>query len=459
MDSTTSPNRNGKQLIFDVLKHKTVQALPWVPFTGVHVGKLKGYKASEILQDKDKLLECLLLANRLYTPDGQPIIFDLQVEAEILGCQLLWADDSPPTVATHPLSGQPTLPERLPQESDCRLPLILEVMRLMKAAVGSQTALYGIVTGPFTLATHLRGTDIFMDMADDPQYVNDLLAYTRKVAERISHFYIAAGMDVIAIVDPMISQISPRHFKRFMSKPFSILFDQIRQQNTFSSFFVCGDATKNLEVMCQTQPDGIAVDENINMQQAQQITQQYNLTLQGNIPLTSRMLLGTQEDNMEYVIELMDNLNHQNLIISPGCDMPYDTPIENVIAVTEAIRSSAQTRLILQNYKAADLNLDAIFLPDYPNLKKPLIEVFTLDSSACAACGYMLAAALRAANELDGKVDLVEYKITKPENIARLKKMKIQNLPAICINGELRFSSLIPNQQELLNAIQEYALG
>jgi len=334
--------------------------------------------------------------------------------------------------------------------------MILETMRKMKIEVGNDTALYGLVTGPFTLAAHLRGTEIFMDMSDDPDYVQSLLSFTGKVAETIANYYIEAGMDVIAVVDPMISQISPRHFKRFMTESFSLLFDQIRMQKTFSAFFVCGDATKNLELMCQTNPDCIAVDENINMQQAQLITQKYNVTLQGNIPLTTRMLLGSQEDNMEYVIGLIDTLDPQNLIISPGCDMPYDTPIENVIAVTEAIRNTEQTRLILNNYKAEDFNLEEIILPQYNNLEKPLIEVFTLDSSSCAACSYMLAAAMRAASELNGQVDLVEYKITKPENIARLKKMRIQNLPAILINGELKFSSLIPNQQELINAIQQY---
>lgn len=56
---------------------------------GVHVGKLKGYTAEEVLRDENKSVECLLEVNKLYTPDGLPIIFDLQVEAEILGCVLM----------------------------------------------------------------------------------------------------------------------------------------------------------------------------------------------------------------------------------------------------------------------------------------------------------------------------------------------------------------------------------
>ena len=155
--------------------------------------------------------------------------------------------------------------------------MILDVMQKMKAAVGEHTALYGLITGPFTLAAHLRGTDIFMDMIDQPDYVVELLDFAGRFGQEMAQHYINAGMDVIAVVDPMISQISPRHFKRFMSEPFTDLFEFIRSQGSFSAFFVCGDATKNIDVMCQTKPDCIAVDENINMVEAQSITQKYNI--------------------------------------------------------------------------------------------------------------------------------------------------------------------------------------
>ncbi len=447
---------NGKELVLKTLRHEPVPAIPWVPFAGVHVGKLKGYSARQVLTNGDLLLDALVEANRLYTPDGQPVIFDLQVEAEILGCQLVWAEDSPPSVATHPLQGQSEIPTHIPQPDEGRLPLILDVMHKFKSKVGEHTALYGLITGPFTLASHLRGTDVFMDMIDQPEYVSNLLRYTLQVAKQMAGYYLDGKMDIIAVVDPVISQISPRAFKKFMLPVFSELFTFIREKGALSAFFVCGDATKNLEGMCQSGPDCIAVDENINMVTAKQITNQYNVTLEGNIPLTTCMLFGSQQDNMQIVLSLLDNLDHHNLIISPGCDMPYATPVENVIGAGEAIRDPERARLILANYKAEEMDLSTIVIPDYPNLTRPLMEVFTLDSAACAACSYMMAAANRTAETLVGQVDVVEYKITQPENVARLMKMGIKNLPAIVINGELKFSSLIPSQQELIAAIEPH---
>ena len=95
-------------------------------------------------------------------------------------------------------------------------------------------------------------------------------------------------------------------------------------------------------------------------------------------------------------------------------------------------------------------------LPDYANLKKPLMEVFTLDSATCAACQYMMGAANQAKDTYGDKIDLVEYKFTLKENIARCKKVGVKQLPSIYINGQLKFSSIIPTKEELENAINEY---
>jgi uroporphyrinogen decarboxylase len=229
----------------------------------------------------------------------------------------------------------------------------------------------------------------------------------------------------------------------------------------FTSFFVCGDATKNIEAMSETGPDSIAIDENIDLIQAKLITDRFNITIEGNIPLTSHMLLGNQQDNMQYVVHLMDMIAPDgkvpdHLIISPGCDMPYDIPIENVVGTMQAIREPETTRTMLANYHAQEYDLESIVLPDYANLDVPLLEVFTLDSATCPACGYMKLAAERAVEELGDAVRMVEYKITTPENIARMMKMGIKNLPSMLINGDLRFSSLIPSNSELIAAIGEY---
>ncbi|MEF9896257.1 MAG: uroporphyrinogen decarboxylase family protein, partial [Clostridia bacterium] len=266
----------------------------------------------------------------------------------------------------------------LPTPDDGRIPMVLRVMARMKEAVGNDTALYGLICGPFTLASHLRGNDLFMDMYDDDEYVMQLLDYCAECCVRMAGYYLDAGMDVIAVVDPLVSQISSAHFEAFLSAPMTRIFGTIRSRGALSSFFVCGDASRNIEVMCKTGPDSISVDENVALPAAKRVTDRYNIAIGGNIPLTSVMLHGTQQDNMKYVLDMIDSLEDtKNFIVAPGCDMPYAVPVENGIAVSQAVLNPESTREILKNYVAVveDIQVD---LPDYAHLPRPLMEVFTL---------------------------------------------------------------------------------
>lgn len=452
----------GKELLIKALHHEEVPYAPWVPFAGVHAGKLKGYTATEVLQDPDKLFDALMEVNKLYKPAGQPVLFDLQLEAECLGCELVWDDKTPPSVSSHPLEGDEELkvPCRcmIPKKTTGRIPMVLDVMKRMKEAVGDTTALYGLICGPFTLAAHLRGNDIFMDMYDDEDAVMEFLDFTKDVCIAMANYYIEAGMDVIAIVDPLISQISVDHFKLFMTEPYTKVFEHIRNEGALSSFFVCGDATRNIEEMCKTTPDSISVDENVDIYAAKAITDKYNVAIGGNIPLTTVMLNSTQQDNMKFTVDMLDKLKGQkNFILAPGCDMPYDIPIENAIGVAQAALETDAVREMVKNYVAVAEDIE-VELPDYDHLEKPLVEVFTLDSATCAACTYMMAAAKEAKANFGDSIDVVEYKYTTKENIARIKKMQVPNLPSMYINGQIKFRSLVPSKEKLEAAINE-ALG
>lgn len=450
----------GKELLMKAMRHEHTERPPWVPFAGIHSGKLKGYTAEEILKDGDKLYECLMEVARLYGPDGMPIMFDLQLEAEVLGCDLMWAKDNPPSVASHPLAGDEnkSIPCtcRIPTAESGRIPILLEATRKLKASVGDEIALYGLICGPFTLASHLRGSEIFLDMLMDEQYVKDLMGFCAEVAMRMTDYYLDAGVDIVAVVDPLVSQISPDSFDALLAESFKAVFDYIRAKGAISSFFVCGNATPQIEVMCKTNPDSVAVDENVDIAYGKSVTDKYNITISGNIPLTTVMLMGTPQDNMKCVVDTLDKLeNHQNLIISPGCDMPYDVPVENTVACSQAVKNTDQVREMIKDYSGGSLDGIEVELPDYEHLPRPFIEVFTLDSEQCAACTYMMAAAMTAKEYFGDKIDVIEYKYTIKENVARCKKMGVKNLPTMVINGQIKHVSMIPDQEVLRAEINE----
>ncbi len=94
-----------------------------------------------------------------------------------------------------------------------------------------------------------------------------------------------------------------------------------------------------------------------------------------------------------------------------------------------------------------------VALPDYEHQDGALVEVFTIDSTTCAACGYMKAAADEAAAALGPRVRVVERKISTLENVARARRLGLAHLPSIVVNGRFAFSSVIPGRRALADAI------
>lgn len=67
----------------------------------------------------------------------------------------------------------------------------------------------------------------------------------------------------------------------------------------------------------------------------------------------------------------------------------------------------------------------------------------------------MWAAAQDTVAAMDIEVDLIEYKYTVPQNIARCREVGVKQLPSIYINGKLAYSSIIPSREELTKKILE----
>lgn len=445
---------NSKELLLKAIHNGEVERIPWVPFVGCHSASLIGVSAEEYFKNDKYIVEGAIKAFELYKPDGLPITFDLQIEAEALGCKLIYSDTNPPSVASHPLAEGKTIDDlKIPTEEDGRFPIVLKAGREIVRRLGDKIAIYGLVIGPFTLALHLKGTDIFYQMMDEPEELHKLMRFCQKVSMNSAKMYIDTGVDVVAIVDPMTSQISPNSFEEFVTPYITPVFEYIKERGRTCSLFVCGDATRNIEAMCKCKPDNISIDENVDLRYAKEICSKYGVSLGGNIRLTVTMLFGTPLDNIREAENLMQIGGKKGYILSPGCDIPFNTPPENIKAIASAVYGEV-AEFMRQDIRSSfeDINIE---LPDYKNAKKVILDIITLDSESCAPCQYVVEAVKSATKGLEDKVEWKEYKIKERESVARMIKLKVPNIPTICIDGKPTYISIIPSVEELRETIEK----
>jgi len=443
----------GKDILFKAFKNEKTERTPWVPFVGCHGGKLINVPSDQYLKSSDLMIKGLSEAIKRYKPDGIPVAFDLQIEAEALGCELKWGDSTPPAVISHPLAEGIHIEQlKIPSPTDGRIGVVLKTTETLRNKF-PDIALYGLVTGPFTLGLHLLGTDIFLKMMEDPESIYHLMDFATQVCIQLSDYYIDKGCDIIAVVDPMTSQIDPISFHNFVSGYATRIFDHIRKRDRYSSFFVCGHAQQNIEEMCRCHPDNISIDENIPLEYVKEQAAKYNISFGGNLKLTMVLLYGSTEDVMKEALECMDIGNHKGFILAPGCDLPMDTPFENLEAIAELVHDPYKQDVIraLENEKEG---FELLNMKDYGQADKVIVDIITLDSESCAPCQYMVEAVKKVAPQFEGIVEWREHPIKKIEGISFMSSLMVKNIPTICIDGKITFVSKIPPKHELIAAIQ-----
>jgi len=446
---------NGKERVLKALSFEPVDRTPWVPYAGVQTANLIGVDAEAYLLSADHIVNGILKAYELYEPDGLPIVFDVQMEAEALGCTLKWSKNNPPAVATHILESKTVAELQLPTEKDGRYPIALEAARRIVAALGDKVALYGLICGPFTLALHLKGTKLFSEMMKQHDKVDEVMAFCNQVCMDLSRMYAQTGVDIIAVVDPMTSQIAPKHFDRFVKGPTTELNRYVRGLGLKVTSFCCGNATKNIELMCQTETDGIAFDENVDLAFAKDIASAYKVSYGGNLPLTTVMMFGSPLENVEEARRELEIAQGLGYILSPGCDIPYDTPINNLVAISNFINGKPSSLNLLESEQQYKTDDETEFEDVEIKPGQVFIEIVTLDSEGCPPCQYMCEAVKGVQDQYNGRMTWRESLVKTRAGIKRMATLGVKNLPAILINNEVVFDNIIPSESELVEAIEK----
>jgi hypothetical protein len=79
------------------------------------------------------------------------------------------------------------------------------------------------------------------------------------------------------------------------------------------------------------------------------------------------------------------------------------------------------------------------------------IDVLTLDSVQCAACGYMMESIAALPGDVQDMIEYTEWSIKNKDGIGKFLELQGRVLPTICIERDLVFESIIPQYEELID--------
>ena len=85
------------------------------------------------------------------------------------------------------------------------------------------------------------------------------------------------------------------------------------------------------------------------------------------------------------------------------------------------------------------------------------IDVVTLDSIQCAACGYMMESIAALPSDVQEMIKYTEWSIKNKDGIGKFMELGVKVLPTICIERDLVFESIIPQYEELIDEMAKRA--
>jgi len=219
-----------------------------------------------------------------------------------------------------------------------RLPYYVEACQKV-VEQASDIMLDVIVTGPWTVATYLRGeVDLIYDTRDDPRFVQDLLRFATEYTKAVGLQIARAGAGMITLGDPSsgCSVISPKMFNQW-SKPYLMEAVEFLKENTESKIclHVCGKVDDIMEDLVTTGVEGISIDGPSSLERMIEINRDRTVVI-GNIP-TEMFLEGTKEQLEEQVRHCIDTAKESSCyILSSGCSVPGTE--ENIVHTLEYAR-------------------------------------------------------------------------------------------------------------------------
>jgi [methyl-Co(III) methanol-specific corrinoid protein]:coenzyme M methyltransferase len=329
-----------RERILELLSGHKIDTVP--AFSGlIHITaeglERDGLVFNEIHKDSGQLAKAAASTFKLSGLPSAVAPLDMYVEAEALGAQIRMYEHTQyifPQVAKPLLASTASLNSGYLESADFtkrgRIPLVCDALRAMKADIGNEAVIGGLIPGPYSLLLFLiEPAGLFTEMKREPNLVMDALFQLSTFLAKVGNAYRNAGADFITIHDMGGSPafIGPAKYEQFVYPAEKHLIDLLPKPHVLS---ICGNVNKSLQLLAQTGADAISVDQLTDLRAAREILK--DTLLFGNIDPVATLWQGDEAQ----VHEAVSKAKEAGVdAVWPGCDLVIQSPMKNIRAMLQ----------------------------------------------------------------------------------------------------------------------------
>lgn len=324
-------NRNMKQWAADLIAAPAKDPLPLLSFPCT---SLMDVTVQQLVNDSELQANGMkLIADRVRSAAAVSLM-DLSVEAEAFGASIHVSQDEVPTVVGALISEEEEAQAlTVPEVGAGRTGLCLKTIRKAVRVITDRPVLAGVI-GPYSLASRLMDvSEIMIFCYDEPDMVHTVLEKCTAFLTDYCNAFRAAGADGVIIAEPLAGLLSPPLAREFSHPYVKQLIQQVQTEDFCVIYHNCGNNVPLMirdiyEIGALGYHFGDAIDMMTVLPQAPA-----DVLVMGNVSPAAQFRGGTPESIARVTKELLETCGkYPNFVISGGCDIPPQSPWENIDA-------------------------------------------------------------------------------------------------------------------------------
>lgn len=307
------------------------KAFPVLSFPCV---SLLGCTVRELISDSESQAKGMALVASRTDSAASVSLMDLSVEAECFGATVRFSDDEVPTVTGRLIEDEDEASAlEVPKVGAARSGIYVDAIRKATEKITDRPVFAGII-GPFSLAARLLDvSEIMIDCYDDPDLVHAVLEKATAFLVEYAKAYKAAGANGVVMAEPVAGLLSPALEEEFSAPYVKRIVDAVQDDEFLLIYHNCGDNTPRmvdslLTIGAAAYHFGNAIDMKDMIE-----TFPSDVCVMGNVDPAGVLKMGSPEAVREATLKLLGECaGYENFVLSSGCDIPPQTPWENIDA-------------------------------------------------------------------------------------------------------------------------------
>lgn len=310
---------------------KAGKAFPILSFPSV---SLLGCSVRELISDSTSQARGMAEVAARCNTAASVSLMDLSVEAECFGAEVRFSDDEVPTITGRMIEDEDEAEAlEVPAVGSARSGICVDAIRKAVEIITDRPVFAGII-GPFSLAARLLDvSEIMIDCYDDPDMVHAVLEKSTEFLKNYTAAFKAAGANGVVMAEPVAGLLSPSLEEEFSAPYVKRIADALQDDGFIVIYHNCGDNV--LRMTDSLVSIGAAAYHFGNSIDLSEMLEKFpaDVPVMGNVDPAGVLKMGDPETVRSETLRVLESCSgHGNFTLSTGCDVPPQTPWENIDA-------------------------------------------------------------------------------------------------------------------------------